>query len=105
VQDVLECFVDLHAFVKGNFLGVEGIGLKKVAAALGFTWGEEDPGGLQSQTWLQIAGDTADPEHSVMRQRMLAYNADDVKATAVLRDRIGSIRELITEDRKLHLLS
>ena len=104
VQDVLECFVDLHAFVKENYFGVEGIGLKKVAAALGFAWEDEDPGGLQSQTWLQIARDTADPEHSAMRERILAYNADDVAATAVLRDRIGSIREVISEDREIRLL-
>ncbi len=104
VQDVLECFVDLHAFVKENYFGVEGIGLKKVAAALEFAWEDEDPGGMQSQTWLQIARDAADPEHVVMRERILAYNADDVAATAVLRDRIGAIREVITEDREIRLL-
>ena len=40
VADVLSCFVDLHEFVKQNFFGVEGIGLKKVATALGFSWGD-----------------------------------------------------------------
>ena len=92
VADVLSCFVDLHKFVKANFFGVEGLGLKKVATALGFSWGDEDPGGLQSQTWLRIARDESDPEHVLMRSRILAYNADDVEATAVLRDRIGSGR-------------
>ena len=105
VQDVLECFEDLHAFVEKNFFGVEGIGLKKVATALGFEWEADDPGGLQSQTWLQIARDTTHPEHSAMRERILAYNADDVEATAVLRDRIGSIMEFLTEDRRIQQLS
>ena len=103
VADVLSCFVDLHAFVKENFFGVEGIGLKKVATALGFSWGDEDPGGLQSQTWLQIARDVADPRHGDMRSRILAYNADDVKATAVLRDRIASVAAVITEGREIEI--
>jgi len=97
VADVLSCFVDLHEFVKENFFGVEGIGLKKVATALGFSWDDSDPGGLQSQTWLQIARDVADPGHGDMRSRILAYNADDVEATAVLRDRIASVGAVITE--------
>ena len=103
VADVLSCFVDLHAFVKENFFGVEGIGLKKVATALGFSWGDEDPGGLQSQTWLQVARDVADPGHGRMRSRILAYNADDVEGTAALRDRIGSVTAVITASREIEL--
>lgn len=101
MEDVLSCFVDLHEFVKGNFFGVEGIGLKKVAVALGFAWADDDPGGLQSQTWLQVARDVADPEHEVMRERILAYNADDVEATAVVRDRIGAVAAVISTDREI----
>lgn len=103
VRDVVECFVDLHEFVKENFFGVEGIGLKKVAVALDFAWSDDDPGGLQSQTWLEVARDVADPEHEAMRDRILAYNADDVEATAVLRDRIGSINACITESHEITL--
>jgi len=101
--DVLSCFVDLHEFVKENFFGVEGIGLKKVATALGFSWGDEDPGGLQSQTWLQIARDVADPGHGDLRSRILAYNADDVEATAVLRDRIASVTAVVKEGRDIEV--
>jgi len=103
VADVLSCFVDLHEFVKENFFGVEGIGLKKVATALGSSWGDEDPGGLQSQTWLQIARDVADPGHVDLRSRILAYNADDVQATAVLRDRIGSVATVLTDVREIEV--
>jgi len=103
VADVLSCFVDLHEFMEGNFFGVEGIGLKKVATAVGFSWDDSDPGGLQSQTWLQIARDVSDPEHGDMRSRILAYNADDVAATAALRDRIGSVAAVITAGREIEV--
>ena len=101
VRDVLEYFIDLHAFVKENFFGVEGLGLKKVAAALGFSWSSDDAGGLQSQTWLQVARDADESEHEVMRARMLEYNEDDVTATAVIRDRIASVTATLTDNHEI----
>ncbi len=101
VQDVLGYFIDLHAFVKENFFGVEGLGLKKVAAALGFFWSSDDAGGLQSQTWLQVARDVAESEHEVMRARILEYNEEDVTATAVLRDRIASVTATLTDNHEI----
>ena len=38
-----------------------------------------------------------------MRSRILAYNADDVEATAVLRDRIASVAAVITEGREIEV--
>ena len=101
VRDVLEYFIDLHAFVKENFFGVEGLGLKKVANALGFSWSSDDAGGLQSQTWLQVARDVAESEHEVMRARILKYNEEDVKATAVIRDRIASQTATLTDNNEI----
>lgn len=42
--------------VKANFIGFAGLGLKEVAVhGAGFGWRDEDPGGLQSQSWLAVA--------------------------------------------------
>ena len=89
LQDLVdEYFVDLAVWVRSNVFGVQGLGLKKVANALGFQWASEDDGGLQSQTWLVAARDERDPDHESMRERILEYNANDVRATAWVRDHI-----------------
>jgi predicted RecB family nuclease len=80
-------FCDLLPLVKQNFFGVNGIGLKPVATgAAGFTWRDDDAGGLNSTRWFVDAahGETADLREQA-RQRVLAYNEDDVIATARVR--------------------
>ena len=75
-------WVDLHTHVKGSFDSRAGLGLKVLATlGAGFSWRDEDPGGLQSQDWLEEAraGDEA------ALQRVLDYNEDDVRATIALR--------------------
>ena len=88
VELVPDHFVDLYNFVRQNFVGVDGLGLKVVAnKGAGFRWRDEDPGGLQSQTWFNEAvelEDEAAREHA--RQRVLAYNEDDVRATLAVRE-------------------
>ena len=59
-----------------------GHGLKIVAVyGAGFEWRDDDPGGLQSQLWYQQALS----RDATARDRILAYNADDVSATEALR--------------------
>ena len=78
-----EHFVDLYPYVKDNFVGVDGLGLKVVATrGAGFSWRDEDPGGLQSQAWFSAAVDERD---DASRVRVLEYNEDDVRATFELR--------------------
>ena len=65
------------------FFGASGLGLKVVAnAGPGFTWRDESPGGLNSQTWFAeaVQGETPD-EREAARTRVLEYNEDDVRAT------------------------
>jgi predicted RecB family nuclease len=83
-------FVDLNTIMRKNFIGLHGLGIKKIAPAVEFEWRDEDPGGLQSQTWLKEAriGDGIEAENA--RRRLLQYNEDDVAATAAIRD--GLIR-------------
>ena len=90
VSDVLESFVDLFPIIRRNFFGVAGLGIKKVAPVFGFHWRDADPGGLQSQSWLEQArrdlANSAD-----LRARILDYNEDDVRATAAVRDGLRTL--------------
>ena len=79
-------FVDLLEVVQHHFFGAEGLGLKQIAVEAGFGWRDSEPGGLNSQRWFEQA--VHDPDREVRRsaeQRVLAYNEDDVRATAHLR--------------------
>ena len=86
-------FFDLFDVVRSNFFGANGLGLKAVAGAgPGFSWRDEEPGGLNSMAWFDDA--VGAPEAAVReaaRQRVLRYNEDDVRATAALRTWLRSL--------------
>lgn len=80
-------FVDLFRFIRDNFVGVNGLGLKVVASrGAGFEWRDEEPGGLASQTWFSeaVSGATVE-ERDAARVRVVNYNEDDVRATLAVR--------------------
>jgi predicted RecB family nuclease len=81
-----EHFVDLLEIVKAHYFGVSGLGLKLMARHVGFSWRDEDPGGLNSQLWFAEAvhGETAEARARA-RRRVLEYNEDDVTATSQVR--------------------
>jgi predicted RecB family nuclease len=81
-----EHFADLLEIVKAHYFGVSGLGLKLMARHVGFSWRDEDPGGLNSQLWFAEAvhGDTAELRTQA-RRRVLEYNEDDVIATSQVR--------------------
>ncbi len=81
-------WVDLHPVMKQKFWSNEGHGLKVTAAASGFAWRDEDPGGFASMAWYRDA--TAGIDRDANIERILAYNEDDCRATAALR---GSIEQ------------
>jgi predicted RecB family nuclease len=73
-----ETWIDLCKIVEKSLDSRIGHGLKAIAVhGASFTWKDEDPGGLQSQSWYEQAraGDMA------AEARVLAYNKDDVMAT------------------------
>ena len=81
-----EQFVDLLEIVKNHYFGVAGLGLKLMARHAGFSWRDEEPGGLNSQVWFAEAVHAeGQPDRAAARQRVLDYNEDDVLATAHLR--------------------
>ena len=62
--------------------------MKRVAPLAGFRWRDEDPGGDQSMVWYGRAVNHLDPGvREENRARILAYNEDDVEATAAIRER------------------
>jgi predicted RecB family nuclease len=81
-----EHFVDLLEIVKTHYFGVSGLGLKLMARHVGFSWRDDDPGGLNSQLWFAEAvhGETAEVRDRA-RRRVLEYNEDDVTATSQVR--------------------
>lgn len=79
-------FVDLLPVVKRCVVfPTDGTGLKALARFVGFEWRDEDPGGSQSMAWwAEYMEDPA--EKTALRDRVIAYNEDDVRATFALRD-------------------
>jgi predicted RecB family nuclease len=79
-------WVDLLPYVRGSVDSRYGHGLKLVAQnGPGYNWRDPDPGGLQSQDWLEVARHGAPAERQRARTRLLAYNEDDVRATLAVR--------------------
>jgi predicted RecB family nuclease len=81
-----DAWVDLFPAVSQSFLCPHGKGLKRVAPSAGFGWRDPEAGGENSMRWYRRAvgldGDEPDP---TMRERLLVYNEDDVRATHALR--------------------
>jgi predicted RecB family nuclease len=81
------CWVDLFALVSDWFLCAHGKGLKRIAPAAGFAWHDPEAGGENSMRWYRDAvGMDGAPPDAAQRRRLLEYNADDVMATATVRD-------------------
>ena len=81
------CWIDLFAVVSDWFLCAHGKGLKRIAPAAGFTWRDPEAGGENSMRWYRDAvGMDGAPPNPRQRERLLAYNADDVAATRALRE-------------------
>jgi predicted RecB family nuclease len=80
-------WIDLFAVVSDWFLCAQGKGLKRIAPAAGFTWRDPEAGGENSMRWYRHAvGMDGGPPDLEQRERLLAYNADDVHATQTLRE-------------------
>jgi predicted RecB family nuclease len=90
VADILPIFVDLLQYLRANFIGVAGLGIKQVAPEFGFHWRDDDPGGLQAQGWLAEARGKAGTARDDLVRRLLDYNEDDVRATRAVRHGLAS---------------
>ena len=90
-----DTWIDLFPAVSDAFLCPHGKGLKRVAPSAGFAWHDPEAGGENSMRWYRAAvgldGGEPDP---AQRDRLLVYNADDVRATYALRTWMTSERVL-----------
>jgi len=75
-------WVDLHQLARDQLITEGPLGLKVLAGIAGFHWRDEDPSGEASIGWYEEA--TRDGSLAA-RERLLAYNEDDVRATRALR--------------------
>lgn len=82
----IAAFVDLERVMKRSVvMPTDSSSLKAYARFAGFSWRDEDPGGSQSLAWW--AEYLRDPRANVhLRERVLRYNEDDVRASFVVRD-------------------
>jgi predicted RecB family nuclease len=90
-----DAWVDLFPAVSEAFLCPHGKGLKRVAPSAGFAWHDPEAGGENSMRWYRAAvGLDGDEPDLAQRDRLLVYNADDVRATYALRTWMTSERVL-----------
>jgi predicted RecB family nuclease len=90
-----EAWIDLFPVVSDSFLCPHGKGLKRVAPSAGFAWHDPEAGGENSMRWYReaVGLDGGEPDLT-QRERLLVYNADDVRATWTLRTWLTSPRVL-----------
>lgn len=84
-------FVDLHEVVRRTaVLPTDSYGLKPVASYAGFRWREEAPSGSESMAWWNLYW--SDPAaHAALRDRILAYNEDDLRASFAVADWLARV--------------
>jgi predicted RecB family nuclease len=82
-------WVDLYGLVSAEFLCAHGKGLKTIAPAAGFSWHDPEASGENSMRWYRdavgLGSAGSDEPDLAQRERLLTYNADDVRATRALR--------------------
>lgn len=89
VQEFIESgqWIDVFALVKKNIIGTAGLGLKQVGPAAGFHWSSEEVDGEESITlYREAVGLDTTADIAQARALLLGYNADDCKATRVVRE-------------------
>ena len=85
-------WIDLHQLCKEQLVTEGPLGLKAMATIAGFSWRDDDPSGEASIGWYEEAISTTP---GAAKERLLAYNEDDVAATRALRTWLdGPAREL-----------
>jgi len=85
-------WIDLHQLCKEQLVTEGPLGLKAMATIAGFSWRDDDPSGEASIGWYEEAISSTP---GAAKERLLAYNEDDVAATRALRTWLdGPAREL-----------
>ncbi len=97
-EEVPSQWIDLHALAKAQIQTEGPLGLKLLATGAGFHWRDPSPSGEASMAWYEVARGEG-PLADASRERLLAYNEDDCRATKALRDWLnGPARDLAHRD-------
>ncbi|HEY1824646.1 MAG TPA: TM0106 family RecB-like putative nuclease [Acidimicrobiales bacterium] len=92
-------WIDVHELAKRQIQTEGPLGLKQLARAAGFHWRDENPSGEASMVWYEEATRDDSGESLASRERIIAYNEDDCRATKALRDWLnGPARSLAHRD-------
>ena len=95
-------WIDLHDVAKRQLQTEGPLGLKQLAMAAGFRWRDVNPSGEASILWYEEATGHDEDVARAARERLVAYNEDDCRATKALRDWLnGSARTLAHRDDPL----
>ncbi|MFD5869371.1 ribonuclease H-like domain-containing protein [Corynebacterium sp. NPDC060344] len=87
-------WVDLFRVTKRQLISPAGLGLKVVAPMAGFTWRDEDADGEASLSFYRdaVGIGAGDGGSAAARAKLLRYNGDDCRSTAVVREWLDSGR-------------
>ena len=87
-------WIDLHELAKRQIQTTGPLGLKQLATMSGYQWRDVNPSGEASMLWYEVATSRSD-EARASRERLLAYNEDDCRATKALRDWLNGPAKLL----------
>lgn len=80
---------DLYAIIASRTdWPLSSYGIKSIAKSCGFSWEDTDPGGAASIEWYDRYVRDGDP---ALRDRIIAYNRDDVRASARVREALAEL--------------
>lgn len=85
-------FLDLKEYMEDHYFAREGLSLKAVAPAFGFTWNVPDAGGATSVVKIEQARTGNGLTAQAAREWLLSYNHDDCAAQAAIRDGLLAYR-------------
>ncbi|MGH3733351.1 MAG: TM0106 family RecB-like putative nuclease [Acidimicrobiales bacterium] len=95
-------WVDVHEIVKRQIQTEGPLGLKQLAVTAGFRWRDANPSGEASMVWYETASRDNSAQAQASRERIIAYNEDDCRATGALRKWLnGPARALAHRDDNL----
>jgi predicted RecB family nuclease len=87
-----EMWVDMHPVLTEDLVWpTEDHTLKTIAKYTKFSWRDDSPSGSNSVAWYRTAIDDESPDRDDMRQRLLEYNEDDVRATKRIREFLNAL--------------
>ncbi len=88
-------WIDVHDVAKRQIQTDGPLGLKQLASATGFRWRDDSPSGEASMVWYEVATRDDSPAALASRERIVAYNEDDCRATKALRDWLNGPARLL----------